>query len=50
MAPNDSTRFADSATTGTCLTGYCHIDRDHPIVFGDAHGAGMVNAAAAVAP
>jgi subtilisin family serine protease len=50
MGPNDATNFADSATAGPCLTGYCHVDRIHPISFGDAYGAGMVNAAAAVAP
>jgi hypothetical protein len=49
IGPNDSTRFAESATARTCLTGYYHIDRDHPIVFSDAYGAGMVNVGAAVA-
>jgi subtilisin family serine protease len=33
-----------------CSTGYCHLDTSAPIGFGDAYGAGLVDAGAAVAP
>jgi Subtilisin-like serine proteases len=50
MGPNDPNNFAPSAAGVPCTTGWCHIDRDNPISFSDAYGAGMVNAGAAVAP
>ena len=50
MGPNDPTNFAQSAAGVPCTTGYCHVDRNNPITFSDAYGAGMVNAGAAVAP
>ena len=50
MGPNDPNNKSDSATAGPCPTGWCHIDLDSPIRHADAYGAGIVNAAAAVAP
>lgn len=50
MGINDPSNFAVSAAGVACVSGYCHIDRNNPIPFSDAYGAGMVNAAAAVAP
>ena len=50
MGPNDPNNSAPSAGGVACTTGWCHIDRNNPIPFSDAYGAGMVNAAAAVAP
>jgi len=50
MGPNDPTNFAPSATGVPCTTGWCHVERDNPISFSDAYGAGMVNAGAAVVP
>jgi subtilisin family serine protease len=50
MGPNDPNNKAVSAAGAPCTTGWCHIDRSNPISFGDAYGAGMVNAGAAVAP
>lgn len=50
MGPNDPNNKADSATAGPCPTGWCHINRNNPISFSDAYGAGIVNAGAAVAP
>jgi subtilisin family serine protease len=50
MGPNDPNNKADSATAGPCTTGWCHVDRNNPIPNKDAYGAGIVNAAAAVAP
>jgi subtilisin family serine protease len=41
---------ADPAFDGTpCAVGFCHVSWDAPVPFGLAYGAGMVNAAAAVA-
>jgi lantibiotic leader peptide-processing serine protease len=50
MGPNDPANTAPSAAGVFCATGWCHIDRNNPLAFSDAYGAGMVNAAAAVAP
>jgi subtilisin family serine protease len=50
MGPNDPDNTAVSASGAACATGYCHVELDNPIPFDDAYGAGMVNAAAAVAP
>jgi hypothetical protein len=48
--PNDPANTAPAYDGTACPTGYCHLDFDSPIPFGDAYGAGIVNAAAAVAP
>lgn len=50
MGPSDPTNTAKTAAGVDCTTGYCHIKLDAPIAFGDAYGAGIVNAGAAVAP
>jgi len=50
MGPNDPANKAPTAAGVDCTTGWCHINRNAPIGFSDAYGAGMVNAAAAVAP
>ncbi|HXD07267.1 MAG TPA: S8 family serine peptidase [Burkholderiaceae bacterium] len=50
MGPNDPVNSAPSAAGVPCTTGWCHVDRNNPIAFSDAYGAGMVNAGAAVAP
>jgi subtilisin family serine protease len=47
MGPNDPANTLPAADGTPCSTGYCHVDRNHPISFGDAYGAGMVNAGAA---
>ena len=49
MGPNDPANFAPSLAGNACATGYCHIDQAHPVPFADAYGAGLVDAAAAVA-
>ena len=48
MGPNDPSNFAPSVFGDACPTGYCHLDQSHPISFGDAYGAGLVDADAAV--
>lgn len=54
--PNRAGDTGVSAAGVACTTGYCHLqyftpgDAANPITFKDAYGAGMVNAAAAVAP
>jgi len=50
MGPNDPSNTAVTAAGVACTTGYCHVERSNPISFGDAYGAGIVNAAAASAP
>ncbi|MGB2952255.1 MAG: S8 family serine peptidase [Gaiellaceae bacterium] len=50
MGPNDPRNTAPSLRGVACDTGYCHVDRTHAIAFGDAYGAGLVDAGAAVAP
>jgi hypothetical protein len=50
MGPSDPANMAKTAGGVPCDTGWCHIDRDSPISFSDAYGAGIVDAAAAVAP
>jgi len=47
MGKNDPANTAPSAAGVACTTGYCHVDRNSPISFSDAYGAGMVAAAAA---
>jgi hypothetical protein len=32
-----------STAAGECTTGFCHIDRQRPIAFADAYGAGIVD-------
>src|SRR5213078_1571144 len=48
MGPNDPSNVAPSVFGDPCPTGYCHLDQSHPISFGDAYGAGLVDAGAAV--
>lgn len=50
MGPNDPANLAPTAAGVPCATGWCHINRNKPISFPDAYGAGIVNAGAAVAP
>src|SRR5439155_1607333 len=49
MGPNDPANFAASLAGTPCPTGYCHIDQADAVPFADAYGAGLVDAAAAVA-
>jgi lantibiotic leader peptide-processing serine protease len=49
MGPNDPANTAPSLAGVPCATGYCHVDQTRPIAFGDAYGAGLVDAAAALA-
>ncbi len=48
MGPTDPFNAASSLSGVPCATGFCHLDQAHPIAFGDAYGAGLVDAAAAV--
>ena len=48
--PNDPTNTAPSYSGAACSTGFCHLDFASPVAFADAYGAGVVNAATAVAP
>jgi subtilisin family serine protease len=48
MGPNDPSSTAPSLDGTPCATGFCHVDQTHPIAFGDAYGAGLVDAGAAV--
>ena len=48
MGPNDPSNFAPDVFGDPCPTGYCHLDQSDPISFGDAYGAGLVDAGAAV--
>jgi subtilisin family serine protease len=48
MGPNDPSNVAPSVFGDPCPTGYCHLDQSDPISFGDAYGAGLVDAGAAV--
>jgi len=48
MGPNDPSNFAPDVYGDPCPTGYCHLDQSDPISFGDAYGAGLVDAGAAV--
>jgi lantibiotic leader peptide-processing serine protease len=48
MGPNDPSNAATSLDGTPCATGFCHIDQSHPIAFGDAYGAGLVDARSAV--
>ena len=50
MGPNDPSNMAPALDGTPCNTGYCHIKFNAPISFGDAYGAGIVRASAAVAP
>ena len=46
--PDDPANTAPTYDGRPCATGYCHLDTSHSINFGDAYGAGLVNAGAAV--
>ena len=48
MGANDPANAAPALDGTPCATGFCHIDQSHPIGFGDAYGAGLVDAGAAV--
>ena len=48
MGPNDASNAAPGLDGTPCATGFCHVDQSHPIGFGDAYGAGVVDAGAAV--
>jgi subtilisin family serine protease len=50
MGPNDPLNMAPSLAGVACPTGFCHVDFVNAISFQDAYGAGIVNAAGAVAP
>jgi subtilisin family serine protease len=50
MGPNDPANTLPDAAGVPCGNGFCHINESAPIAFTDAYGAGIVNAAAAVAP
>jgi len=47
MGPN-AANTAPALDGTPCATGFCHVDQSHPIAFGDAYGAGLVDAGAAV--
>ena len=46
--PNDPKNMTAAIDGTPCDTGYCHLDFKHPISSGDAYGAGIVDAGAAV--
>ena len=46
--PNDPNNTTPAVDGTPCDTGYCHLDFKHPISSGDAYGAGIVDAGAAV--
>jgi len=48
MGPNDPFNGAPGLDGTPCATGFCHVDQSHPIAFGDAYGAGLVDAGSAV--
>jgi len=48
--PDDPSDTSPTYDGRPCETGYCHLDTTHPLSFADAYGAGVVDAAAAVAP
>jgi subtilisin family serine protease len=48
--PDDPSNTSPTYDGRPCNTGYCHLDTSHPLSFADAYGAGLVDAAAAVAP
>ena len=50
MGPNDPANAAPALDGTPCATGFCHVDQSHAIGFGDAYGAGLVDAGAAVGP
>ena len=47
--PDDPGNTRPTYDGRSCSTGYCHLDTSAPIPFADAYGAGLVDAAAAVA-
>jgi subtilisin family serine protease len=48
MGPNDADSTMPALDGTPCDTGFCHVDQHDPIAFGDAYGAGLVDAAAAI--
>jgi subtilisin family serine protease len=46
--PNDAENTTAAIDSTPCDTGFCHLDFEHPISFGEAYGAGIVDAEAAV--
>jgi lantibiotic leader peptide-processing serine protease len=46
--PDDPDNTSPTYDGRPCDTGYCHLDTTDPIGFGDAYGAGLVDAGAAV--
>ncbi|MDP9306913.1 MAG: S8 family serine peptidase, partial [Actinomycetota bacterium] len=46
--PDDPNNTSPTYDGRPCDTGYCHLDTTDPIGFGDAYGAGLVDAGAAV--
>jgi subtilisin family serine protease len=48
--PNDPRNTSATQAGVPCTTGFCHVDMKHAISFSDAYGAGLLDAAAAVAP
>ena len=48
--PDDPDNTSPTYDGRSCDTGYCHLDPLLPIDFGDAYGAGLVDAGAAVGP
>jgi len=47
--PDDPDNMSPTYDGRSCSTGYCHLDTSAPIPFADAYGAGLVDAAVAVA-
>jgi subtilisin family serine protease len=48
--PDDPDNTSPTYDGRPCSTGYCHLDTSAPISSSDAYGAGLVDAAAALAP
>ncbi|TMM02768.1 MAG: hypothetical protein E6G02_10770 [Actinobacteria bacterium] len=46
--PDDPNNTSPTYDGRPCDTGYCHLDTSDPIAFGDAYGAGLVDAGAAL--
>jgi hypothetical protein len=48
MGGNDPVNGTPALNGIPCATGFCHVDQSHPIAFGDAYGAGLIDAGSAV--
>jgi hypothetical protein len=48
--PNDPSDTRATYDGRPCATGYCHLDTSSAIPFGQAYGAGLVDAASAIGP